>query len=265
MKGLRDKVAIVTGSATSIGASVARAFVEAGTHVIIADIAEEAGGALAEELAGDGGGNAKFVRTDVTCDADLKAAVDAAISTWGQLDFVVNTACTYVDNGMDSTREQFLEALNVNAAGGFMLVQYARPHLKAAKGAVVNFGSISAKIAQPGRCLYPMTKGAIHQLTRNEALLLAEDGIRVNTVSPGWTWCTIMDEVSGGDRPKTDRVAEPFHMTGRVGDQREIADAVLFLCSDHASFITGTDLPVDGGYSALGPEQKTDALGQLAD
>ncbi|WP_417623337.1 SDR family oxidoreductase [Paremcibacter congregatus] len=261
MKGLSNKVAIITGSATSIGAEVARAFVEAGTRVIIADIAEEAGAALASDL----GEAARFVRTNVMNDADLKAAVETAVETWGQLDFVVNTACTYLDNGMDSTREEFLEALNINAAGGFMLVQYARPHLKASKGAVVNFGSISAKVAQPGRCLYPMSKGAIHQLTRNEALLLAEDGIRVNTVSPGWTWCTIMDQVTDGNRAKTDQVAAPFHMTGRVGDQREVADAVLFLCSDHASFITGTDLPVDGGYTALGPEQQTDALSKLAE
>jgi len=260
MKGLKDKVAIITGSATSIGASVATAFIDIGAKVVIADIAEDAGAKLADQL----GENAAFIRTDVRSDDDLKAAVNLAISEWGQIDFIVNTACTYLDNAMDSTREEFLEALNVNAAGGFMLVQFARPHLKATKGAVVNFGSISAKVAQPGRCLYPMTKGAIHQLTRNEALLLAEDGIRVNTVSPGWTWCAIMDEVSGGDRKKTDSVAAPFHMKGRVGDPKEIAEAVLFLCSDHASFITGTDLPVDGGYTALGPEQQTDALGNLA-
>ncbi len=260
MKGLKGKVAIITGSATSIGASVATAFIDIGAKVVIADIAEEAGARLAGQL----GENAVFIRTDVRNDDDLKAAVNLAISEWGQIDFIVNTACTYLDNAMDSTREEFLEALNVNAAGGFMLVQFARPHLKATKGAVVNFGSISAKVAQPGRCLYPMTKGAIHQLTRNEALLLAEDGIRVNTVSPGWTWCAIMDEVSGGDRKKTDNVAAPFHMKGRVGDPQEIAEAVLFLCSDHASFITGTDLPVDGGYTALGPEQQTDALGNLA-
>ncbi len=261
MKGLTDKVAIITGGATSIGAEVARAFVEQGTNVVIADIATEAGQALARDL----GGRALFQKTDVSSDDDLKNCVAATVGKFGRLDFVVNVACTYLDNGMESSREDFLQALNVNAAGGFMLVQFARPHLKKNKGAVVNFGSISAKVAQPGRCLYPMTKGAIHQLTRNEALLLAGDGIRVNTVSPGWTWCSIMDEVSGGDRAKTDRVAAPFHMTGRVGDQREVADAVMFLCSDHASFITGTDLPVDGGYTALGPEQQTDALGKLAE
>lgn len=260
MRGLKGKVAIITGSATSIGATVARSFVNMGTTVIIADIAEEAGQELSSAL----GENAVFIKTDVTSDADLKAAVEGAISHWGQIDFIVNTACTYLDNGMDSTREEFLTAINVNAAGGFMLVQMARPHLKKTKGAVVNFGSISAKVAQPGRALYPMTKGAIHQITRSEALLLAEDGIRVNTVSPGWTWCTIMDDVSGGNREHTDKIAAPFHMTGRVGHQEEIADAVLFLCSDHATFITGTDLPVDGGYTALGPEQQVDSLGKLA-
>lgn len=261
MKGLTEKVAIVTGGATSIGAEVARAFVEEGTRVVIADIAAEAGEALARNL----GSGALFHKTDVGHDADLKQCVARAVEKFGRLDFVVNVACTYLDNGMDSSREEFLQALNINAAGGFMLVQYARPHLRETRGAVVNFGSISAKVAQPGRCLYPMTKGAIHQLTRNEALLLAADGIRVNTVSPGWTWCSIMDQVSGGDRQKTNKVAAPFHITGRAGNQREVADAVLFLCSDHASFITGTDLAVDGGYTALGPEQQTDALGKLAE
>ena len=105
-----------------------------------------------------------------------------------------------------------------------------------------------------------MTKGAIHQLTRSQALLLSEDGIRVNTVSPGWIWCKILDEVSDSDQEKSDQVAAPFHMLGRTGKPEEVADAVLFLCSDHASFITGADIPVDGGYSALGPEQKTNAL-----
>ncbi|MCF6216650.1 MAG: SDR family oxidoreductase, partial [Emcibacter sp.] len=114
MKGLKNKVAIITGSATSIGASVATAFIDIGAKVVIADIAEEAGAELASQL----GENAVFIRTDVKSDDDLKAAVNLAISEWGQIDFIVNTACTYLDNAMDSTREEFLEALNVNAAGG---------------------------------------------------------------------------------------------------------------------------------------------------
>ena len=260
MKGLQNKVAIITGGATSIGAVVVEKFVETGVKVVIADIAVEEGTALANKI----GADAFFQKTDVTSDVDLKKTVELAVENFGRLDFIVNVACTYLDNGMESTREEFLQALNVNAAGGFMLSQFARPHLKKNKGAIVNFGSGAGKVATSGNCLYSMSKAAILQLTRSEALALSKDGIRVNTVSPGWIWCKIMDEVSGGDRDKTDKVAAPFHMLGRVGNPEEVADTVLFLCSDHASFITGTDIEVDGGSSALGPEQQTASLEKLA-
>ena len=101
------------------------------------------------------------------------------------------------------------------------------------------------------------------QLTRSAALDLAADGIRVNAVSPGWTWSGILDQISGGDRDKVNAVAKPFHMLGRIGDPAEVADAVLFLCSDHARFITGTNLAVDGGYAALGPEQALSPITEL--
>ncbi len=141
-----------------------------------------------------------------------------------------------------------------------MLMQAARAELAKNKGAIVNFGSISARVAQTGRWLYPVSKAAILQLTRNQAMDLAPDGIRVNAVSPGWTWSNIMDELTGGDRAKTDKVAAPFHLLERVGDPEEVAQAVLFLCSDEASFITGTDIRVDGGYTAMGPERAAPAI-----
>jgi hypothetical protein len=135
--------------------------------------------------------------------------------------------------------------------------------VKRGGGAVVNFGSISAKVAQTGRWLYPVTKAAILQLTRNEAMDLAADGIRVASVSPGWTWCRLMSEVTHGDKVKTNKVGGPFHLLGRIGEPEEVAQAVLFLCSSHASFITGADLAVDGGYSAMGPEMATPAIPKL--
>ena len=260
MDGLKDKVAIVTGGATLIGAEVVRAFQGAGTKVVIADINAKDGEAVAKAL----GANVLFVQTDLADDKQIASCVEKTVKVFGGVDFLVNLACVYIDNGLASTREEWLASYNVNVVGGAMMLQAVRPHLvKRGGGAVVNFGSISAKVAQTGRWLYPVTKAAILQLTRNEAMDLAADKIRVNSVSPGWTWCRLMDELTHGDKVKTNKVGGAFHLLGRVGEPREVADAVLFLCSKHASFITGTDLAVDGGYSAMGPEMMEPAIPKL--
>lgn len=258
---LDGRSVIVTGGATLIGEGVVRAFARSRARVTVADIDVEGGTRVADEL----GEPVGFVETDVTSDESCRRCVEETAARHGGVDCLVNLAATYLDEGLESSRQDWLTALDVNVLGGVMMLKAALPHLRRARaGAVVNFTSISAKVAQTGRWLYPASKAAIVQLTRSEAMDLAGDGIRVNSVSPGWTWSRVMVELSGGDRAHTDAVARPFHLLGRVGDPDEVAQAALFLCSDAASFITGADVAVDGGYSAMGPERAEAAIPLLA-
>jgi NAD(P)-dependent dehydrogenase (short-subunit alcohol dehydrogenase family) len=262
MRGLEGATAIVTGGSTLIGRAVVRALAARGARVAIADIDAGPGQALADEL----GAAVFFSQTDIRDDAAIAAFVAATVDRFGGVDLLVNLACSYVDDGPASPRADWLESLNVNVVSAAMLAEAVRPQLAASsRAAIVNFSSISARVAQTGRWLYPVGKAALVQLTRNMAMDYAADGIRVNSVSPGWTWSKVMVELSGDDREKTDRVAAPFHLLGRAGDPEEVAEVVVFLCSENASFVTGADYPVDGGYSAMGPEQAVPAIPQLMD
>ena len=260
MKGLKDKVAIVTGGAASIGEAVSRAMHANGVKVVIAARSADVGNALATEL-GDG---AVFCRADIGKDEDVKALVAETVEQFGGIDFIVNVAAVYDDDGPDSTREQWLNSMNINVIGQAILVQEARPYLaKSESASVVNFGSISAAIAQANRWTYPVSKGAIHQLTRNMALDLAAEGIRVNTLCAGVTWSAPVAGLSRDDRELADEVCAIYQPLGRAVNAEEVADGVLFLCSSHSSFVTGTELTVDGGYGALGPEARESVMATM--
>ncbi|HJV27908.1 MAG TPA: SDR family oxidoreductase [Aromatoleum sp.] len=260
MKGIEGKVAVITGGATMIGEAVAADLVQRGAKVVIADINAETGRKVGREL----GPAALFQATDITDDAQITACVAAAVERFGGVDFLVNCACSYVDNGGASSRAEWLASLDVNVVGAAMMIQACRPEMvRRGGGAVVNFSSISAAAAQTGRWLYPVGKAAIVQLTRNAALDLAADRIRVNAVAPGWTWSSAIAALSGNDKAKADRVAADYHILGRLGLPEEVAQVVTFLLSENASFVTGAEYACDGGYGALGPEAATPAIPRL--
>jgi 3-oxoacyl-[acyl-carrier protein] reductase len=248
---LQGKVAIVTGAAAMLGGAIVRAFVQAGAQVLAVDIDAVRGEALQAEL----GNRCRFVACDIASDAALDALLADVLATEGRIDFLINNAVVYGDNGMAATRGEWLRALDVNLVSGAVLVQKAADALAAQRGAIVNMGSVGGKFGTANRALYPAAKAAILQLTRNQAATLAPRGVRVNSVSPGWTWSDALSRMAGGDRAHADRMAAPLHPLGRAGDPDDVAQVVLFLCSDAARFVTGADIPVDGGFSMLGPDQ----------
>jgi 3-oxoacyl-[acyl-carrier protein] reductase len=247
---LDGRVAIVTGGNSHLGFAIAAALHSAGASVVLAardgERGEEEGGRLCARAA--------VVQTDLADDASIEACVLAAVERFGRLDVLVNNAVVYVDGGLDSTREQWLTGLNVNVIGTAVFVREAARRMGEG-GAIVNIGSIGGKFGGAGRAIYPASKAAVLQLTKNQAVELAPRGIRVNSVSPGWTWSDPLAAMSGGSRERADRASANTHPLGRAGDAEEVAAVVLFLCTSAASWITGADVPVDGGYSMLGPDQ----------
>lgn len=257
MQGLEGRVAIITGGSNGIGAGVARRFASAGVKAVLADIADEAGERLAAEL----GPNVRYRHADLRSDADLEDLVAFTMAEFGSLDFLINSACTYRDRGDAATREEWLDAYDVNVFGHVRLLQLARPYLAASGAAsVVNFTTEAAQVGLAGRWVYPSSKAAIEQLTKSQALDLAAEGIRVNSVLPGWIRKPMHDTAPPTVQREYAHWADRLHMLGRLGTLAEVADTVMFLCSSHASFTTGSCLHVDGGHSAMGPQGRDKVL-----
>lgn len=247
---LTTKIALVTGGATLIGDKVVAELRNAGATVVSADINSDEG----ERCALAHGDGVVFSRTDVTDDAQLDELVRVCVDTFGGIDILVNAAATYLDSGVDTSRADWLAALDVNLVSGARLVAKVAPIMEGrGGGSIVNFASTSGKRATHFSYVYAASKAAILGITRSQAVQLADRGIRVNSVSPAWVWSNPVAEMSGGDRDLADRVGGELHIPGRIADPEEVARTVVFLVSDWASFITGEDIAVDGGYTAIGP------------
>jgi NAD(P)-dependent dehydrogenase (short-subunit alcohol dehydrogenase family) len=207
-----------------------------------------------EELAKHGW-QVEFIQGDMQDEAFCDQVVERALRRWGKIDLLVNNAFSFIAQGVGATREQWERMFRVGPfAYARMVAQCVEPMKAQGGGAVVNMSSISAHIAQTDRWTYNAAKGAVNQLTRCQALDLAPYNIRVNTLSPGWIWTREVDKAAGGDREKWGPVWGKYHVLRRLGTVEECAGACAFLLSDDASFVTGTELMVDGGYNAMGPE-----------
>jgi NAD(P)-dependent dehydrogenase (short-subunit alcohol dehydrogenase family) len=250
MISLDGKTAIVTGAAQGLGADIARSLVDAGANVVLADRNTDGGAAMAAEM----GPKAWFCRTDIELDDDIAACIAGTLDRFGTLDLLVNNACLYADAGLASSRAEWMRALNVNLVGAAMFMAMAAKAMTRPGGVIVNIGSVGGKFGAAGRALYPASKAGLMQLTRNAAVTLAPDGIRVLTVSPAWTWSPALETMAGGVE-RADAVGARLHPVGRVGRGRDVGNAVVFAASDMAGFMTGVDIPVDGGFSILGPDQ----------
>jgi len=251
---LKDKVAIITGGGSGIGQATAELFAEEGASLAIFDIDEPAGRQTADQIT-QKGGQAIFIRCDISDEGSINKGVDETTRRLGRLDILVNNAAAFVLKGLEATTADWRRVLEVNVVGTALCSRYAaREMKKAGKGSIVNLGSISSFIAQPEFVTYSSTKAAILQMTRNMALDLGPHGIRVNCVCPG----TILTRASRDHMEQAGLTLEEFvaeegpkHILGRIGQPREVAYAILFLASDEASFITGSHLMVDGGYTAI--------------
>jgi NAD(P)-dependent dehydrogenase (short-subunit alcohol dehydrogenase family) len=255
----KGKVALVTGGSAGIGLATVTELCREGASVtytgIEADLGTSSEAALKQQ-----GFNVKFMLGDMASEQFCADVVRDTVQQWGAVHLLVNNAFSFVAKGADATRADWDRTFQVGPIAYAAMTALVRDHMKhAGGGAVVNVSSISARIAQPHRWTYNSAKGAVANLTRCMALDLAPDRIRVNSVSPGWIWTREVEKAAAGDRKKWEPVWGQFHMLRRLGEPVEVASAILFLLSDDADFITGADLPVDGGYQGLGSEGLGDA------
>ena len=199
-----------------------------------------------------------FIRGDMGIEDFCKKIVEETHKKWGKINYLVNNAFSFIAKALDATTEDWKRSYFVGPVGYARMIQNVTPYMKEiGGGAVVSNSSISGYVAQKERWTYNMSKGAVNQMTKCAALDLAKYNIRVNSISPGWIWTREVykaAEVGGGGKEKWDKIWGAYHMLRRCGEVIECARPVLFLLSDDASFITGTDLPVDAGYQSMGPE-----------
>jgi len=260
---LEGKIALVTGGARGLGAEIAKAFVEQGASVLITDVLEDAGADMAREL----GNKVSFLKHDVTDENDWVAAIQAAKEQFGGLDILVNNAGIAEGGRMEETSlADFRKVLSVNLDGVFLGMKHAGPLIRERMnkweggGSIINMSSVAGLIGLAGAPAYCASKGAVRLMTKSAALEYAQNGekIRVNSIHPAFTETAMAEQMlegmvengMGSNRDEAHAFLTMMHPIGRLGVPRDIANAAVFLASDESSFMTGSEMVVDGGLSA---------------
>jgi NAD(P)-dependent dehydrogenase (short-subunit alcohol dehydrogenase family) len=244
------KTAVITGAASGMGKATAIAFAKAGANVLLADVAADAGQEAAELISSKGGA-AVFQRTDVSSEADVASLAETAVKAFGSIDIWVNNAATLGESRpIARQRAETLERVfRINVNGTVFGMKHALAVMtEKKKGVIVNMSSVQGfRVAYAGMAFYAASKAAVVSLTKSAALEYGSEGVRVVGVAPGPIDTPMLRSATGDDWPPAIVKVTPL---ARVGDPEEIANAVLWLCSDEASYITGATLPVDGGFLA---------------
>ena len=247
---LDGKVALISGGARGMGATEARLFVSEGAKVVLGDILEDQGQQVEAEIV-ESGGEAIFVKLDVTVESDWQRAVSTAVQRFGKLDILVNNAGIFDRSTVEGqTIEDWDRVMSINAKGVFLGTKSAIPAMREAEGgSIVNISSVAGLTGSIQATSYNTSKGAVRLLTKSTAIQYAPDGIRCNSVHPGPIETMMLDEVFPDPDYRTQR--EALIPMGRFGTIEDVAKGVLFLASDESSFMTGSELVIDGGLTAI--------------
>lgn len=250
-ESLKNKVVLITGATSGIGKSSALAFAAAGSKVIVSGRREPEGQAVVDEIK-TAGGEATFVKADVAREADITNLLDRTLATYDRLDVAFNNAGVEFTGPMtEITEADFQRVFAINVWGVLASMKHEIPiMLRQGGGVIINTSSIAGKIGMADNSVYIASKHAVEGLTKAAAIEYAAKGIRVNAVAPGGVETDMLTRFTGGGNEEAIASLRSLHPVQRIGRPEEIAHPVLFLASDAASFITGTSLPVDGGFLA---------------
>jgi len=254
MDRLKDKVAIVTGAALGLGRAIATRMAQEGAAVALLDLQDDVGRDLAGDLSARGG-KARYWRCDVSQEAEVERVIDAVVAAFGRLDILVNNAGVA---GANKPTHELTEAewdfvQSVNVKGVFFATKHAIPHLRrAGGGSIINLSSIYGLVGAGDVPAYHASKGAVRLMSKNDALIYAPDKIRVNSIHPGFIWTPMVNGFlqGQGDVAQGREQLAALHPLGHIGEADDIAWGAVYLASDEAKFVTGSELVIDGGYTA---------------